>query len=173
MLAICLIAMAGCSSEQPEPSAQESSVAVTVVKSPDESENSRTDQEDNRQEIKKKVIEVREWYVDDVWNTFVDIDSYIVTGKSATGDTIDIGFAVKQFNKAMGKKSDYDEFMAGLGEEYSELKDVWSKVSEQIDALASMISSGVKQGGDRFDSGLLEQYSDAFYDLVNEYFLRQ
>jgi len=112
----------------------------------------------------EQVNAARDWEIG-VWNYFVDIDSYVFDGKSATGESLDIDFAIEQFNKAMEDKSECDASMSAL-EGYDEITSVWSKLSEQLDLMSDYVNSGVEVGGERFDTGLYDQYSTAFDDLV-------
>lgn len=117
----------------------------------------------------EKINEIRNWFIGDIWNYgFCDIDAYIASGKDSTGATMDVDFAIKQLDKAMKNKTDYDLFMAGLDGEYAEIGSIWGEVSEQIDDVYAFIQNGVTVGGERPDMGLLNQYSTAFDDLVLE-----
>lgn len=90
-------------------------------------------------------------------------------GTSSTGETLDPEFTIKQLAKAMEKKADYDSKMAALPSEYSEISELWTKVSEQIDVLyAEIQKQGTERNGDGIDTGLYNQYFGAFDDAVNE-----
>ena len=115
------------------------------------------------------ISEVEDWVVGDIWNDGIcDMNWYYEYGTSATGDTLDPEFTIKQLSKAMEKKADYDAKMAALGDEYAEISELWAKVSEQIGILYDEIQSrGAKSTGTGLDVGLYNQYFDAFEDAVN------
>lgn len=118
----------------------------------------------------KNISEVRNWAVDDIWNDGIcDMQWYYANGTSSTGETLDPEFTIKQLAKAMEKKADYDSKMAALPSEYSEISELWTKVSEQIDVLyAEIQKQGTERNGDGIDTGLYNQYFGAFDDAVNE-----
>ena len=119
---------------------------------------------------KELISEVRNWAVDDIWNDGIcDMQWYYANGTSSTGETLDPAFTIKQLAKAMEKKADYDSKMSALPSEYSEISELWTKVSEQIDILyAGIQKQGTERNGAGIDTGLYNQYFDAFDDAVNE-----
>lgn len=119
---------------------------------------------------KELISEVRNWAVDDIWNDGIcDMQWYYANGTSSTGETLDPEFTIKQLAKAMEKKADYDSKMTALPSEYSEISELWTKVSEQIDVLyAEIQKQGTERNGDGIDTGLYNQYFGAFDDAVNE-----
>lgn len=123
--------------------------------------------EDSEQAI---IDEARDWLVGDIWNDGIcDMSHYYEDGKSATGATLDPDFTLKQLAKAMEKKADYDSQMAALSEEYSEISELWAKVSEQVDILYAEIQArGTEVTGSSLDTGLYNQYFDAFDDAYFE-----
>lgn len=119
-------------------------------------------------ENKDLISEVRNWVVDDVWNSGIcDMKWYYANGTSATGETLDPEFTLSQLAKAMEKKADYDAKMSALPEEYSEISELWTKLSDQIDVLYAEIQTrGTTRDGSELDVGLYNQYFDAFDDAV-------
>lgn len=113
-----------------------------------------------------KLIEISNWLTEDIWNKgFSDISSYFSTGKSSTGEELDIDFTKSQLAKVIEKKADYDKYITGLDESYLDIKEIWNKLSPEIDNLYQQIESGVTElNTDRF-----KQYFDAFYDAVYDY----
>jgi|GEM_PF-277346 len=113
---------------------------------------------------KSKISEIRNWVVSDIWNSGIcDMSSYYSTGKSCTGETMDAEFTISQLAKAMEKKVDYDKYMNSLSADYSDVKELWTKVSGQIDSLYKEIqTNGAKQTGTALDTGLYTQYFEAF-----------
>ena len=115
---------------------------------------------------KALISEVRDWVVDDIWNNGIcDMSWYYEYGTSSTGETLDPDFTLQQLAKAMEKKTDYDSQMAALPDEYSEISELWAKVSEQVDILYKEIQArGTEVTGIGLDTGLYNQYFDAFDD---------
>ncbi|WP_060861931.1 hypothetical protein [Paenibacillus riograndensis] len=115
--------------------------------------------------------EILSFVISDVWNDgFVDISSYISSGTSSTGETMDVDFTVEQLAKTMDKKKEYDSYIAGLGAEYDSLKKVWTKLSPEIDRLYGLIQKNPPKANDttvNFDTGIFNQYMDAFKKEVD------
>jgi len=104
-------------------------------------------------------------YITDLWNDgFCEISWYLSEGTGSTGQEIDIDFTKSQLIKAMKKKTGYDEYVAGLDSNYSEIKEVWNKMSPQIDSMYQQVQSGATS----LNTDLFTQYHDAFSDLVND-----
>mgnify|MGYP001954889113 CR=1 FL=1 len=123
--------------------------------------------------VEENLREVRNYVVSELWNEgFVDIDSYIKRGTSSTGETLDIDFTLQQLDYAMEKKPDYDTFILGLEDEkYVRVKQVWEKLSPEIDRLYSKVKEEKPTANNNnydFDVSLFNQYLDAFIDIVDE-----
>lgn len=109
--------------------------------------------------------EIDSYVTSDLWNKgFCDISWYLQTGKGSTGQQIDIEFTKSQLAKAMEKKVGYDTYIAGMDSSYSAIKDIWSKLSKEIDSLNQQVQSGAKS----IDTGRFTQYHDAFSDSVSK-----
>ena len=80
----------------------------------------------------------------------------------STGQEIDINFTKTQLDKAMEKKAEYDVYIEGLDNSYLDIKDVWNKLSPEIDSLYQQVKSDVPS----LNTDLFVQYRDAFSDLV-------
>ena len=134
-------------------------------------ENSNTKQNDEEEKsIEDMLKEINNWYVSDIWNNFVDFDSYRKTGKDCTGSEIDIDFAYEKFKKSYEKKNEYDSYINELSDEYIEFKETWNKMSEQIDIVyKDLEDNGIENGGESLSLDYLRQYSDYFWDLVYDY----
>lgn len=118
---------------------------------------------------KEAINTINNWYIGDVWNNFVDFQSYRQTGLDCTGSKIDIDFAYKNFKKSYKLKEEYDAYMASLSSNYSEIKDTWSLMKKQIEIIYDDLEeNGVENDGSYLDLDLLSQYSDRFYNLVYE-----
>lgn len=120
--------------------------------------------------------EISNFVISDLWNNgFVNISWYINSGTGSTGETLDIDFLMDRLAKSMEKKSEYDAFVNGLGDDYSDIKTVWTKLSSEADRLYEYVKQNPPKANskdDGFDAGVFEQYSDAFdqdvTDLMNQ-----
>lgn len=111
--------------------------------------------------------EIDSWLIGDIWNDgFCDISYYIKDGTSSTGSSLDIEFSISQLQKKMELKSDYDNFISNC--EYQSIKDIWSKLSPEIDRLYNIITTNTITANCNidFDTDLFVQYRDAFSDEV-------
>lgn len=82
---------------------------------------------------------------------------------------MDIDFMIQQLSKSMEKKAEYDTYIQGLDSNYDEVKQLWTKVSGEIDTLYKKLQNDPPKANDteyEFDTGLYEQYSDAFFEAV-------
>lgn len=116
-----------------------------------------------------KITEVSNYITTDVWNNgFCDINWYITTGKSSTGNTLDIGFTLERLNDAINEKPKYDEYIQSLdGDKYTKIKEYWGKVSSETDKLYAEIKATkpvANSENNNFDTGLFSQYMSAFQD---------
>ncbi len=119
--------------------------------------------------VKEAINIINNWYIGEVWNNFVDFQSYRLTGLNCTGSKIDINYAYKNFKKSYKLKEEYDVYIACLDSNYSEIKDTWSLMKKQIEIIyADLEENGVKKDGSYLDLDLLSQYSDRLYNLVYE-----
>ena len=118
-----------------------------------------------------KLLEIRNWVVSDIWNDGIcDISHYYYDGKNSCGETMDIEFTISQLSKEVERKVEYDKFMSELPDEYRELSEIWLKLTEQIDILyADILKQGTDIGGE-LDTGLFQQYFDAFDEEIERYF---
>jgi hypothetical protein len=120
-----------------------------------------------------KLQEIRNFVISDIWNKgFCDISHYLGDGKSSTGESLDIDFTLEQLADAMGTKAEYDTFIDSLeGEKYAKIKQIWSKLSAEIDRLYNQVLEKKPETNDSgydFDTGRFNQYMDAFIDEVRE-----
>ncbi|MBP1993731.1 hypothetical protein [Paenibacillus eucommiae] len=114
--------------------------------------------------------EINKFLTSDIWNEgFVNISWYVKQGTGSTGETLDIDFTIERLGKTMVKKKEYDDYINGLNEEYDGIKQVWTKLSGEIDRLYAQIQANppvAKDDNYDFDTGLYQQYKDAFSDDV-------
>ncbi len=124
-------------------------------------------------ESKVTLSDVSNWLTGEIWNdAFCNIKSYIDSGTSATGEEMDIDFTISNLKTSMEKKDEYSKFIEGLEDEkYTELKEVWTKLSEQIDVLYNQVIENTPVANDSsstFSTDLFKQYFDKFYNLSYE-----
>ena len=135
-----------------------------------EESNNTTENVEEEKSVEDMIQEINNWYVSEVWNNFVDFDSYRKTGKDCTGSEIDIDFAYEKFKKSYEKKNEYDSYINELSDEYIEFKETWNKMSEQIDIVyKDLEDNGIENGEESLSLDYLRQYSDYFWDLVYDY----
>ncbi|MEC0246555.1 hypothetical protein P4H65_12225 [Paenibacillus chitinolyticus] len=102
-------------------------------------------------------------------NGFVNVGFYTSRGTGSTGQTLDMDFTMERLGKAMEKKAEYDTYIQGLDAKYDNVKQVWAKLSKETDSLYKQLKENTPKANDenyKFDTGLFEQYSDAFRDDV-------
>lgn len=121
---------------------------------------------------KGKLREIDSYITTDIWSKgFCDIAWYIVQGTGNTGDSLDIDFTLQQLADAMAKKQEYDIYINSLDTEtYGKVKQIWSKLSPEIDKLYTQIQEKKPIANDsnyEFDTGLFTQYHDAFSDEID------
>lgn len=138
---------------------------------PDASDSGDGSSTTSEQSPKSMLIDIGNFVVSDIWNVgFVDISSYINSGKSSTGQNLDIDFTIEQLGKAMNKKVEYDAYISGLDTKYDSIKKIWTKLSGEIDRLYKQIQDTPPKANDtnsKLDTGIFSQYLSAFTDEVN------
>ncbi|TCN00739.1 hypothetical protein EV294_101188 [Paenibacillus sp. BK033] len=127
-------------------------------------------QSDEKPTVESTLMEIKNFVIGEIWNEgLVNIGHYAYDGTDATGSTMDIDFMIQQLSKSMEKKAEYDIYIQGLDSKYDEVKQLWTKVSGEIDTLYKKLQDDPPKAKDteyQFDTGLYEQYSDAFFGAV-------
>jgi len=120
--------------------------------------------------VKNQLTGIGNFVTSELWNDgFVNIGFYASRGTGATGETLDIAFTIERLGKAIEQKAEHDAYIQGLAAEYDGIKDVWSKLSSEADKLYQQLEATPPAANDSsyaFDTGLFQQYSDAFRDDV-------
>ncbi|WP_141505210.1 hypothetical protein [Paenibacillus luteus] len=128
-------------------------------------------QSDEKPTVESKLKEINNFVIGDIWNDgLVNIGHYAHSGTDATGQTMDIDFMSQQLGKAMDKKVEYDKYIQGIDSKYDDVKQIWIKVSGEIDVLFKKLQDDPPTANDEdyeFDTGLFGQYSDAFSEAVD------
>lgn len=133
----------------------------------DETSESEKAKSEKAKSAEEMLSEIQNWYVGDIWNNFVDFDSYRQTGKDCTGSEIDIDFAYEDFKEKYALKEEYNSYISSLSEEYGDLKNVWGKMNEQIEMIyTDLEENGMRECAVGLKLDLLRQYSDKFYELI-------
>lgn len=129
------------------------------------SKDNQPEEKESEKSVDDMLFEIKNWYIGDIWNNFVDFDSYRTSGKDCTGSEIDIEFAYDDFLESYELKDEYNSYINSLPEDYEDLKSVWSKMNEQIENIYNDLeTNGLDEGLPRLELDLLRQYSDKFYE---------
>lgn len=118
----------------------------------------------------EKLDKISNWLISDIWNKgFCSIRNYNSFG-DISDIPYDIDLTIEQLNSAMKKKVEYDRYMRNLSDEYAEIKNMWGKLSPEIESLHEHIKSrsNIKALNNKLETSELERYLDDFTDLVNE-----
>lgn len=136
----------------------------------EKSDTEATEKADLEKSDADKVQEVYSWIVGDLWNDGIcPMSHYYEDGTGVLGETMDPAFTVSRLKKAYRKRGEYDAAMRSLPDTYADLKTYYGKVIEQVEALYRIIvAQGTRQTGERLDTGLYNQYFDAFRDEYYE-----
>ncbi|GGG78836.1 hypothetical protein [Paenibacillus radicis (ex Gao et al. 2016)] len=156
-----LLVFSGCASKKTD----EEKLADAIqeaLKDSSKNENASKDPDTLESHLK----EISHFLTSDIWNDgFVNISWFIGSGTNSTGDKMDIDFTIERLGKAMEKKAEYDTYIQGLDASNDGLKQVWTKLSNEIDVLYNKLKEKTPVAEDssyEFDTGLFEQYRDAF-----------
>lgn len=168
---LCLVTMAvfaGCGKEKTEEEKLQEQVQQTFKDAGIQLDNSS--QSDEKPTVESELAEINNFVTRDIWNDgLVNIGHFAHSGTSATGETIDMEFMIQQLGKAMEKKAEYDKYIQGIDSKYGEVKQLWTKVSGEIDTLYKKLQDNPPKPNDadyEFDTGLYQQYKDAFSEEV-------
>jgi uncharacterized protein YcfL len=116
--------------------------------------------------VESTLSEIVNFVTSDIWNEcFVNISWYAGRGTDSTGKELDIEFTIDRLGKAMEKKAEYNSYIAGLDSKYDDIKQVWTKLSNEIDTLYAKLKENPPNATDseyEFNTGLFQQYSKAF-----------
>ncbi|WP_449602750.1 hypothetical protein [Paenibacillus sp. Marseille-Q9583] len=134
--------------------------------------NNTSDSGTTEQSPEATLKEISNFVISDIWNVgFVDISWYASSGTSSTGEAIDIDFTIEQLGKAMSTKLEYDNYINNLDTKYDSIKNIWSKLSGEIDRMYKQIQDTPPIANDattKLDTGIFNQYQDAFSDEVDK-----
>ena len=164
ILAVSALLMTACSVTTTTPTQTQATQAATQATT----QATTTAEEDPVQKLQDISNDVTK-----LWNeVFVEARDYAKTGKSCTGDPLDIDFVLANMDKYYNKVTEDKEYMDSLGDEYSDIKLAFDKLYDK----ATIIYNNLKEEtpvanqplsyADEID--LFQQYHTYFYDAVNE-----
>lgn len=171
-IALCLVTMvvfAGCGKEKSDEEILQEQVEQAFKDAGIKLDSSS--KSDEKPTVESTLQEINNFVTSKIWNDgLVNIGRYARNGTDATGQTMDIDFTIQQLGKAMEKKTEYDAYIQGLDSKYDEVKQLWTKVSGQIDTLYKQLQDNPPKANDadyEFDTGLYQQYKEAFSEEVD------
>ena len=165
ILAVSALLMTACSVTTTTPTQAQATQAATQATTQATTTAAEEDPVQKLQDISNDVTKL--------WNeVFVEARDYAKTGKSCTGDPLDIDFVIANMDKYYNKVTEDKEYMDSLGDEYSDIKLAFDKLYDK----ATIIYNNLKEEtpvanqplsyADEID--LFQQYHTYFYDAVNE-----
>ncbi len=121
---------------------------------------------------KNKVLETSEW-VTNMWNKCVDpIYWYTVDGTGTNGASINIDSVLKNCDTYYKEYKEKSNEITSLSDEYADVKEYYSKISEQIEIIYPKIKANrpvAKETVDYEDNmDILHEYQEKLYNLVKE-----
>ena len=151
---------------------------ITGCEDKDSDRESRSHKKSNgtitmtKEEINDRLFEINN-DLTDLWNDVIcDVSWYTSYGTSATGETLDIEFLVKNSKKYYNKVVENKAFVDGLGEDYEDLIEAYDKAVEQATIIYNAIHEETPVANQRPEYKenieLFRQYSDYFWDAVND-----
>lgn len=118
------------------------------------------------------LFEIDDFLISDIWNdAFCNVPYYTSMGTDATGSKIDIDFMLEELDKDIVKLNEYNEQineMTDLRVE-ADLQSIWSKLYPEILSLHQQLKENKPAASEadyEFDTGLFEQYRNAFSEAV-------
>lgn len=140
---------------------------IDTLNSKDMEGGQEPDSNPEENETDNMLSTIKDWYVGEIWNNFVDFSWYRETGKDSTGSDIDIEFAFNGFLESYALKEEYNAYINSISGENGELAEVWNKMNEQIELIyQDLQTNGVSEGSPSLELDLLRQYSERFYELI-------
>ncbi|OBZ11432.1 hypothetical protein [Bacillus sp. FJAT-26390] len=163
-LSMVLFILSGCASN--EKTEEEKLVEAIQEAVKDSSIGGEASNKAEKPTVESTLSEIVNFVTIDIWNeAFVNISWYAGSGTDSTGNELDIEFTIDRLGKAMEKKAEYNSYIAGLDSKYDDIKQVWTKLSNEIDTLYAKLKENPPHATDseyEFDTGLFKQYSKAF-----------
>ena len=109
----------------------------------------------------------------DLWNEVIcEVSSYSKTGRSSTGQTLDIEFVISNMDKYLDKVKENKEIIDNLGNEYNDIKDAYNKMLDKAIVICDHLKEETPKSNTALnyqsDIELFKQYFDDFYKAVLE-----
>lgn len=117
--------------------------------------------------------EINDFVMYDVWEDgFLEISQYLLYGEDSNGEGLEIDYTLEWLADVVEVKAEYDDYMKSLEDKkYATVKQIWSKLSAEIDRLYNQVVENKPVAGDssyQFDTGVFEQYMAAFGSEVEK-----
>lgn len=155
---ICCIVLTGCGSNDKKASKENGT---------QEESASMSDEQ-----IYKKLGEIRDMYTTKIWNEgLCDLDAYVKTGTSSTGEELDAEMTLKTFTESMNEFKEYNTFVTGLKDKkYDDVKYAWDKLYKAVQESDKIVHDNKIEPNSNLDikTGILTQYSKAFSDYITK-----
>lgn len=125
-----------------------------------------------RNKNKNKIMETNDW-VTNMWNQCVDpVYWYTVDGTGVNGADINIDSVLSDCDKYYKEYQDKKSEITGLSDEYSDFKDTYAKISEQIEIIYPKIKENkpVAQESVDYEENMetFYEYQVKLYNLIKE-----
>lgn len=121
-----------------------------------------------------KLNTIKNDFITELWNeVFCNISWYVVNGTNSTGEELDIEYTIRKADNLMGKRDEYNNYIENLsGDEFSEIKYIWSKLINEIDTLYAKIKKETPVANDstyEFSVDKLDTYSSDFAKEIKKF----
>lgn len=109
----------------------------------------------------------------DLWNEVIcEVSSYSKTGKSSTGQALDIEFVISNMDKYLDNVKENKEIIDNLDEEYNDIKEAYNKMLDKAIIICDHLREETPKSKTALDYqsdiDLFKQYFDYFYQAVRE-----
>ena len=186
LLAACLL-MTGCgASNQPASEQPEAGQTLTTVEAKEETTETEatttvtettaeiTTTAPDEHAYTEEDIKAAQTWMTKVWNSCVDIDSYVKSGIDCKGNEIDMDFYMKGVELEYQKRDEYDAAVHALDDSVPAQEMfilAWEKCLEQSDALLDKAFNEPPRPNDEtyeFNLDLFKQYSTQLRNYMND-----
>ena len=125
-----------------------------------------------RNRNRNKIMEANDW-VTNMWNKCIDpVYWYVVDGTGVNGASIEIDAVLNDCETYYAEYQTRKSEITGLSDEYSDFKEIYAKVSEQIEIIYPKIKANkpvAKESVDYEDNmDALHEHQVQLYNLVKE-----
>lgn len=105
----------------------------------------------SEKDVKKKLFDMHNWVVGDVWNSgLCDIGEYVAKGTNTIGEDMDISETVALLDAAMLKLNEYDHFINGLpADVYGSKIENWNTLKTEAIRLHAQVKAETPRAKDK------------------------